>query len=280
MGASGVKGAVYPAYNLLYIYIMKWKTPPGKSHRGHRHNHYEFDYAKEGKIEVSIGKEVFEASKGDILLIRPNVFHKGRNDSDEPFQFISVGVEARSRRDLLDCKEDGYLKMSLRPATKLRIEKLLEDIYSEFSAEPLDYELMIQSHLMEFVTVIKREKASLERGAEELPGKPGRESEVVKRARDYIWKNYKKRLDLEEISQNVYVSQYYLCHLFKKEMGCSPIKYVIRTRLDAAKYLLRSTNMTVEEISYEIGYENINYFYRLFKEIEGVTPLQYRKGSK
>ncbi|CDI48974.1 transcriptional regulatory protein [Clostridium tetani 12124569] len=64
---------------------------------------------------------------------------------------------------------------------------------------------------------------------------------------------------------------------FKNVIGCTVYEYIKKVRMEKAKYLLKSTNMSVLEIANEIGYENPSKFANAFKEYNNVTPLKYRK---
>ncbi|MFD0616157.1 helix-turn-helix transcriptional regulator [Paenibacillus sp. GCM10027629] len=63
-------------------------------------------------------------------------------------------------------------------------------------------------------------------------------------------------------------------------MGKSPIVYANRVKINTAKLMLIQTNDTIRQISSTLGFDNVTYFHRLFKNIEGVTPKQYRERNK
>ena len=72
------------------------------------------------------------------------------------------------------------------------------------------------------------------------------------------------------------MSRYRLCREFKSCYQTSPLQYLHRVRIQAAKSLLVETNLKIHEISYETGYENVNHFIAHFKKITGMTPTEYR----
>ena len=77
-------------------------------------------------------------------------------------------------------------------------------------------------------------------------------------------------------SREYQVSRYRLCREFKSCYQTSPLQYLHRVRIQAAKSLLVETNLKIHEISYETGYENVNHFIAHFKKITGMTPTEYR----
>lgn len=93
----------------------------------------------------------------------------------------------------------------------------------------------------------------------------------------YIESNYNQSLTLEDLSAFSGISRSHLSREFKKYTGYAPSEYIIQLRLDAARKLLGSTNMTAAAIALETGFHNINNFTKLFKKNTGMTPGAYRK---
>ena len=105
-----------------------------------------------------------------------------------------------------------------------------------------------------------------------------KESEsVVARARAYIDENYQKDISLDEVSRLVDISPYYFSKLFKQEQGENFIEYLTRTRMQNARQLLKNKSYSIKEICVMCGYSDPNYFSRIFKKYEGVTPSEYRE---
>ena len=105
-----------------------------------------------------------------------------------------------------------------------------------------------------------------------------KESEsVVARAKAYIDQNYQKDISLDEVSRMVDISPYYFSKLFKQEQGENFIEYLTRTRMQKARQLLKDQKYSIKEICAMCGYSDPNYFSRIFKKYEGVTPSEYRE---
>jgi two-component system response regulator YesN len=101
--------------------------------------------------------------------------------------------------------------------------------------------------------------------------------QVVNSAVDYIRTYYQRRLTLEEIAQQVYVSPSYLSRLFKKEIGCTVIELLTKVRVEEAKKVFHDPKYTVRQVAAEIGFEDANYFSKVFRRIEGITPSEYKQ---
>lgn len=97
--------------------------------------------------------------------------------------------------------------------------------------------------------------------------------------RQYIEKNYHRKITLDEAAGLVLMSAFQLCRLFRKEMGLAFKEYLIRYRLQRAETLLAGTSVLITEIACAVGFADISNFQRLFRKKNGVTPREYRKNS-
>lgn len=98
----------------------------------------------------------------------------------------------------------------------------------------------------------------------------------IRPAINYIDANYDKPITLAEIARASHLSVSRLAHLFKEQMGITPIDYVTGVRIERAKELLLGTDQSCTEICFQAGYNNQSYFTRTFKSLVGMTPRQFR----
>jgi two-component system response regulator YesN len=102
-------------------------------------------------------------------------------------------------------------------------------------------------------------------------------SDHLTKATRYIDKNYDKDLTLQRVSDAIFVSAFYLSHLFRSEMDTTFSDYVCRVRINKAKEFLKNDKfMRIQEIAEKIGFNDPNYFAKSFKKLTGVTPKEYR----
>ena len=93
---------------------------------------------------------------------------------------------------------------------------------------------------------------------------------------NYIDANYDKPISLTDIAKASFLSVSRLAHIFKEQMGITLIDYLTSVRIERAKQLLFATEQSCTEICFQVGYNNQSYFTRTFKELVGMTPLQFR----
>ncbi|MDN5276704.1 MAG: two-component system, response regulator YesN [Clostridiales bacterium] len=75
----------------------------------------------------------------------------------------------------------------------------------------------------------------------------------------------------------MYISPYYLSHLFKEELNITFLEYLTMVRMEEAKKLLKDTSLSIVAIASQVGYEDASYFSKVFKKYVGISPAQYRK---
>jgi two-component system, response regulator YesN len=92
----------------------------------------------------------------------------------------------------------------------------------------------------------------------------------------FIGENYQRKLSLREMADTVNLSPWWLCHLFKKEMGTPPERFLAHIRLEKAKCLLQCSFLSVKEVMNEVGMSDAGHFSRTFKAAYGVTPAKCR----
>lgn len=100
---------------------------------------------------------------------------------------------------------------------------------------------------------------------------------IVSKAKAYIDENFSKELSLDEVSRVVNISPYYFSKLFKEESGENFIEYLTKVRIAHARELLKNPDLSIKEICVMSGYSDPNYFSRIFKKQEEVTPSEYRE---
>ncbi|UPM54995.1 helix-turn-helix transcriptional regulator [Gottfriedia acidiceleris] len=101
-------------------------------------------------------------------------------------------------------------------------------------------------------------------------------SPMIRKATKYIRENHQSTITLEEIAQYCCVSKYHFSHLFKKEIGTSAIDFLNRIRIEKSMFYLEMTDLSMQEIAIRVGFQDSNYFSRIFKKYIKSSPSEYR----
>jgi AraC-like DNA-binding protein len=99
---------------------------------------------------------------------------------------------------------------------------------------------------------------------------------IVSRAKSYIHEHQGERLSLGLVAKASHASTFYFCKLFKRSTGLNFTDYVAGLRIEKAKNLLLNPDCLISEIAFEIGFQSLTHFNRVFKRVTGVSPSKYR----
>jgi len=107
---------------------------------------------------------------------------------------------------------------------------------------------------------------------------PKKLSEYLSRAVAYMSLNYREDLTLKKVSDAIFISEYYLSHLFRKEMNATFSDYLCKLRIERAKdFLKNGKDLRIHEIAEKAGFNDPNYFAKTFRKIAGIAPREYRE---
>lgn len=102
------------------------------------------------------------------------------------------------------------------------------------------------------------------------------EPPVITKAKEYIRTHQNEELRLGQVAKAVNTSTFYFCKMFKKMAGVNFTDYLSRVRIEQSKQLLLNRNLRISEIAYEVGFQSLTHFNRVFKRILGQSPTDYR----
>lgn len=146
------------------------------------------------------------------------------------------------------------------------------------SEEIMDKDLISEFNEMENISeYLEWIYAILERIAQKLDIRSEAETgRIIERAKAYIADNLSKELSLTSVSDGLHISSQYFCKIFKEETDMNFVDYVTLVRMEKAKELLATTNMNIESVAKNVGYNTPHYFTKKFKERFGMTPKNFR----
>ncbi|GLI08191.1 hypothetical protein YDYSG_42210 [Paenibacillus tyrfis] len=104
-----------------------------------------------------------------------------------------------------------------------------------------------------------------------------RRRKVIDKALEYMELHYPEELNLNAVAERFYLNASYFSKIFKEELGVSYTKYLMEFRVNKAAELMSDPTLKIYEISRRVGYEDVQYFTKMFKSIKGITPGQYRE---
>jgi YesN/AraC family two-component response regulator len=133
---------------------------------------------------------------------------------------------------------------------------------------------MEHSSAIQLLTIFAQHLASLTNQV--LIQRENVEPPLIMQARRYIQVHQTEAICLDQVAKAVNSSRFYLCKRFKKFIGLNFTDYLARLRIEKSKNLLLNPNLNVSEIAYEIGFQSLTHFNRVFKKVLGQSPTKYR----
>ena len=245
--------------------IIEWKKsihfPP------HIHEAIEMVYITKGTLELGVGQELYHMEKGDFAVVFPNMIHHYQVFETGENKALYIMVSPRLIPNYMDelqksCPETPVIcKESLHPDIAKTMKSLV-DVEKENHRLIQAYVQMIFAHIFSEMKMIEKETV----GSDDL----------VYKSVEYVAKNFREKISLEQMAYDLGISKYVLSRLFAKTFHCNFVSYVNSVRLNYAVSMLEGTNEAITEICYNSGFESQRTFNRVFKERYRVTPREYR----
>ena len=99
----------------------------------------------------------------------------------------------------------------------------------------------------------------------------------ILRSLHHIHTNIDKPINIEDLAAMCFLTKDHFIRLFNKNMGCTPGKYICQKKIEKAQQAMLVRDISIKDLAYSLGFENISYFNRLFKKMTGVNPGSYKK---
>ena len=158
-----------------------------------------------------------------------------------------------------------------RGADVSQYSTIISDIYTLASSSDYIRDMRINGKLNDLLTLLL--ESSWHRGnSSNTPKKM-----EVSCVKSFLDEHYKEKLSLESVASHFFIDKHYLARLFKEQYGVTLVTYLQQVRITHAKRMLRFTDKSIEEIGLECGIGELNYFSRVFKKLEGVSPSEFRR---
>lgn len=258
---------------LLYAGIVA--DEPTWSLSEHFHEYPEIVYIISGEGRYIINGVGYIVGAGNLLIYNKGVRHEEHSSSENPLKTLFC---AAGDVKLNGLRQGCIIPDEMPPVVPVgkyafKMESLLSDLIGESSSAVIGYEFQCRCILSMIITDIMRIS-----GFHALQA-PTEKTERTAKIRKYLDGNFTAHVNLRDLAGMLYLSPGYLSHLFKNETGSPLMKYITVKRIEYTKKLLVSTDLHINEIAEKAGYEDPNYFSKLFKKTVGQSPVEFRRSS-
>jgi AraC-like DNA-binding protein len=228
----------------------------------------------------------FDYLPGETVVIPSNVEMKidfPEASIENPTQCLALAIDKSKINDTLNFLNERYPKAGTDVYWQLNyqnyffynnvdlattINKLIKECMGNSITKDALADLTLQELL---IRIIQTQTAkSLDNGIAIQVNNP------IFEVTEFIKQNLKENINLKSLSEKACMSTASFYRFFKRELGMSPIEYILNEKIKHAKKLLKNPGIQINEVCYLSGFEDANYFIRLFKKHEGITPKQYQ----
>lgn len=264
-------------------YRLEDKTPVNQGY--HYHAGYEILQIWSDKGHVLVEDRIYPMKSGGIYIINALESHCTNPDPRFPYvrskitfsaPYINKLLEQMGQLCLLEPFAGAGVTNCIIPHAEMagRIDGLFKRISEESRLSSDSSPALVNAGFLEMLALLYRWYCE---NMEKSPSHAHQVNGHVKGILDYINKHLFDDITIEKLCENLHLSKYYLCHLFKDATGLTVMNYITERRISEAKKALTASIKPVSYIADQTGFESFSVFSRTFKRVTGFTPLGYRK---
>lgn len=247
----------------------------------HWHQTLEIFMVLKGSVNVSIESDEYELVEGEIAIVNVDETHRLYSNKDNLILMFHIDInyfqkyydDIKNIYFYTDCASEGNPQVEKKYEI---LKQYLSIIAFEMIQQKEDYDLYIKKILVKLLYLLINdfhyliyENRDLKDNQEQL--------QRYHRIAKYIYNNYNNKISLKDIAEKEFLNAQYLSNEIKNSLGTNFKDFVNLTRVEESVKLLLDTNMTISEISEEVGFSHIRYYNKSFKKYFKMTPRQYRK---
>lgn len=272
----------------LYVYVNE-EIREDKELHCHWHEEVEFIYIEQGEAIFNIDMEVIKASKGECILVNSESLHSGYSINKGKCSYKAIVFDlnflSSAMYDLCQSKfidpiiNKTYKFPKLIKASSEGERKVIDEIrqiIKVYCIKNVGWELMIKASLLKIVALIA-ESSKLKGEEKDINNLKDYKIELIKKTIMYIQLNYNKKIYIENLASEINMNTYYFCRFFKKIMGKTPIEYLNHYRIEQAARIIKNEDRKIINVALDVGFENLSYFIKKFKQYKKCTPAKFRK---
>ncbi|WDF04934.1 AraC family transcriptional regulator [Shouchella hunanensis] len=250
----------------------------------HSHELAEIYYFHQGKCTYFIGDQILHLQPGDLILMNGLTLHCPKLFRDQPYVRSTLHFDQAYFQRIFETM--GYptmlatftqvkpLLLPFRGAEKEKVEAYLKRLNDRHPLRESDEFARFQLAFMDFISFLSSHS---DKHGDRPSSYMSQKEKTVQAIVGFIEANYQEDLKLEAIEVALHMSKYHLAKVFKEMTGATIFKYLYQRRVNQAKieFLLHQTSVT--EVCYQVGFNYPSHFTKVFKQLTGLTPEQYKR---
>jgi len=245
----------------------------------HYHHNQEFVVIIKGNQQYTVNDRRYILYGGDIFSTYPEELHSNKGNPQDICEFVWFQIDLSKKENFLGLPEEmGSFLYSQLVNYKRRITKastkdllMLKRSFFNFSYGDISHKVLAYTGFIQFLINNICISKSAPMQAEDLY------SPDISEAISYIQANLTNDLSVSDIARKCSLSESRLKAKFKSEVGVTPLNYINCLKIDTAKILLKSSDASITDIAFQLGFSSSNYFSSVFRKYTTYTPKEFRK---
>lgn len=244
-----------------------------KPHTSQRENlaSFLFFLVTSGSGKLVYQKTVYNLHAGDCVFIDCHKSYSHLTSEDDLWSLKWIHFYGPNMTAIYEKYVSRGGRPCFRTADQQAYIQIYHTIFDLTDSNSTSRDMKIYEKLVSLLSLLMEESHSLTSHSSDKSRKRNLQS-----VKEYIDTHYAEKITLDQLSSQYFINKFYLTRSFKDQFGTPVNSYLIQVRVTHAKQLLRFTDLPIEKIGQECGMSDANYFSRVFKKTEGVTPGEYR----
>lgn len=270
----------------MAIYTDKFNLFEDGYIRWHWHKEIQFSFCLYDTVTFFIENQKITLEAGDGIMVNSNVLHQIKPYKNDNCMMFSIDldptliggnkhslIEKKYVKPILESNNLKFITLKRDVQWQKNILKHIKKIFSLWNEKPYGYELEIKIYLGSlWLNIIREVKEEIK----ESESAVSHDEERVKLALRYIHEHYAENISLNNIAMIANISKSECCRSFKRILRVTPFEYLMEYRTLKASELLLKSKISISNIAFDVGFNGISYFGKVFKKYMNCTPSEYR----
>lgn len=253
----------YPSPTHPNGYFFTWED-------GRYLQEFQLNYIIEGSGSYENKHGTFKIKPGSLMVTTPDTWHRYKPTKSKGWAEIYIGFNGPIAEKILSHNRFNPTMPVINVGIKEEMLDTYLKIFDLIKKEHPGYQQIVSGMIIKLLGYII--------AFDKRKGFSGKKiAKVIEEARFMMHKNVDKPINLETLAATHNIGYSYFRRMFKNYTGLSPHQYHLQLKIMRAKELILSTDKSIKEISYELGFESIHYFSRFFKKKTGINPSDFSK---
>lgn len=238
----------------------------------------ELHYVVRGQVTVTLGRQRLHAGPGDVLLIPSGAPHRDVFDVAQGLEVFMVFFSWAAERAYF-ARVRPHLTLALSPVARREIARMFARLQADCGGGDEADRLVARARVLTILLVLLREawrRRAGRRGERRAVYGQRRRQDLMLRAKAYLEQHLAEPITLDGMAAALRVSPFYLSHVFSEQSDFSLFAFLTALRMNQARVLLQEGRLNVAEIARAVGYDDANYFAKVFRRHCGAPPTRWR----